>query len=484
MRLLEQYNELASYKRQFDPEGSPPELPEFLNEPFYYIIDLRNLMSRPNFKTLFPEFARTALTEEFRQDLEIFWRACCKVLNRNFAFITHLDLGENDLENLKPFRELSQLKRLTCLSLRNNKILFIQELRYFSGLVINELDMSGNPFINTGGYVREDVIYMLSLFPFLEIVDQNFIPDDVKEEIVIHSSSNVSLLPDINIQSTFESQEERAWIEWFLNNYFTTFDTNRAEVMSCYQHNAIFSFSYDINAYADLPETFESKLSLRYLKPFSRNLLYILRDSTARETLLNESLTLRIGKEAIYELLIAMPNTIHNLTTNLIDVSSYDVIKIVDELNPYQSPITKHIMVNYHGQCQQMDEKGIKYPRSIDCQLILTPNLNPLTQQTLRYLIQNQQYQIRPYVSLSLTKIFKGHEIERPSTPYSFVDTGSRTELTALHESIIVQFTSITGLRREYALPCLEYSNWNISNAINTFNTEKMNGNIPLYCFQ
>ncbi|KAF0981594.1 hypothetical protein FDP41_012251 [Naegleria fowleri] len=482
-------------------QAPPNEYTSLQTEPPFYVLDLSRLLSQTQTVQHFPEVSSSlvqsssltiqTLNDEgeaeesappatdtttistkslFTQDLDPFWSNVCRVILNRFMNITHINLDSNRIHSLQVWQPLTRLRHLISLSLRYNNLEYIQELQYLKGLGIVNLNISGNPFLTSQNnqLYREDIALLVQYFSSLENVDDFIIPEEFKGETIVIRKS---VLPNILTTSFYENESLREYVEWFLLQYFTCFDSNRDQLFQFYHENATFSFSYNMNEYVDVPETIESRLMMKPFKPYSRNVRFILEKEYIDKSIL-ESSTISFGKEQIAERLRILPPCSHNLNLKLVDVQSVAFVN--------------GFLVVLHCPCEQFDAKGFAFPRSIDTVFLMTENqpmdisLGP----NLPFLIRNHQYHIRPYSSLNLNPFRSDANIYEAWNFGTLAAEPSSPNFTFSAETILTEFLQATKLKREFAIPCLEFVGWNLQKAMEIFIIENKNGTIPAHCFQ
>ncbi|KAG2387741.1 hypothetical protein C9374_001335 [Naegleria lovaniensis] len=480
-------------------QAPPNEYTSSQNEPPFYVLDVSRLLSQPQTQQNFPEISSSqssslsfqTLNDEgeieesqqppstttttvkasspVKQDLDPFWSNVCRVILNRFMNITHLNLDSNGIHSLQVWQPLVRLRHLISLSLRHNNLEYIQELQHLKGLGIVSLNVAGNPFLTAQNnqFMREDIALLIQYFPSLESVDDFIIPEEFKGETIVMRKS---VLPGILTSSFYENTFQREYIEWFLLQYFTYFDSNRDQLFQFYHENATFSFSYNMNEIVDLPETVESRFVMKPYKPYSRNVRFILEKEYIDKNIL-ESSTISYGKEQIVARLRMLPPCSHNLNVKLVDVQNV--------------PFLNGLLVVFHCPCEQFDMKGFAFPRSIDSVFFMTENqpMDISASLNLPFLIRNHQYHIRPYSSLNLNQFRSDANIYEA---WNFGTPASTTtpNFTFSAEAILSDFLQATKLKREFAIPCLEYVGWNLQKAMDVFMIENRNGTIPAQCFQ
>ncbi|KAI8067743.1 hypothetical protein BC940DRAFT_300360 [Gongronella butleri] len=276
--------------------------------------------------------------------------------------VVSLSLANNRLLNVQAVSTLAQyLPQLQNLSLQHNLIKAYEGLEAISGtgklLHLRELVLDGNPLVTNElkqrGHTRAYVRNIVKRFPTLFLLDGAPIQlseDDVQQ---IHKTGKV--LPLDTHPSYFDTQDTRSIAMDFLINYYQCYDSaDRAPLALLYHPEATLSMASRLRLRADARvKRKEKKKIMDDGKMQWATINHNLKLNNPKKT----SLGLLLGADAIRDLLIRLPSTIHDFS------NTNDYV-----LDAYQTPAG--MIVTLHGEFK---EDAASAPYSYDRTFVLQP---------------------------------------------------------------------------------------------------------------
>ncbi|EFA80599.1 hypothetical protein PPL_06538 [Heterostelium album PN500] len=335
----------------------------------------------------------------------------------SLSWANTISFSHNNITSFSGFVLMTRFKleNLINFNFDSNKITDFDELDYLSDLPLRELLLSNNPIASQPNYRME----VAKRFPDLKFLDGVEIgPADFPP----------SPCPPLR-PSFFDTVETQQFAYRFLQKYFTTFDTDRSNIVKAYSEDSIFSMTFSAG------DDSVARGSVKQYGRSNRNLLKSL-DLTKRTQLLY------VGFEKIYNFFKLFPATTHNLSTPIVDA----------------------LYVITHGF---FTETSFCTKRSFDRVFVLAPAPpnSDSAKQGWEAVILNEQLHIRPYVRfprLATDAV--------PPTPNTV--TPAPTQLAAPEKELLLQqFKNMTSLKDEFAIECLDKSGWDLNNATQTFQT-------------
>ncbi|XP_040286154.1 nuclear RNA export factor 1-like [Bufo bufo] len=363
-----------------------------------------------------------------------------QVISECYPQLLSLNLSYNNLSKLTGFAHLFYLTpHLQSLDLSYNKLCKVQDLDLIHNLELRELWLEGNPL--RGAAESHSAYYRLITyhFPAIEKLDGL-----IFKENLFFEQEEPKPLPETK-GSFFVSDEIKSYLAKFLHQFFTLYDSGeRKTLLPLYHENACCSFS--------LPHVVYPKACFSQMKEYwkeNRNLLRVKRPDLRRRLIKYNGLQ-------VVGFLCNLPKTEHDLPSMTLDVS-------------FQT--TSLMCFTVEGKFKEVDVSSQKtlfilFRRTF----IIVPASEDRAQ-----ILNDQMVILDSYVD--------------PQETSSCV--ASKSVLAVCDQTLppasadaVSAFSKYTGMKRDWALKCLEDNNWDIQKAKETFNLLKNQGAIPQEAFE
>lgn len=328
---------------------------------------------------------------------------CTAARDKN-AEIEFVNLQNNRISNCEGLKMLKNFPNLRMLDLRNNEIKCFANMSSLPSVV--DIYMDRNPFCgefyeSPWRYVRE----LRKTFPNLESCDGR------------HIENSGQL---VGLQNFFVSSNLYTLSESFINFYFGIYDShNRFSLRALYDTNSLFTVSCDA-------ATNENRIINSHTN-YSRNLLP-LQSGEANEKVFK-------GSEIILTLFGSFTETQHDFATLCVDVPMFT---------------DKHILITTSGYFKELrdkindDELNI-FGFSRSFLLERKDQKSGTMAGTYKYVIKNEQLQIRSISSEEMSRAFK-----QPILTKQDVQSKCREMLpTNKQESSVLMLREFTNLERK-----------------------------------
>uniref|UniRef100_A0A8C5GZI7 Nuclear RNA export factor 1-like n=1 Tax=Gouania willdenowi TaxID=441366 RepID=A0A8C5GZI7_GOUWI len=355
--------------------------------------------------------------------------AVIKIVEENIPQLTSLNLSHNCIQRLDELSELvTKVPHLKALNLSHNDLKSEHELDKLKGLKLVELWLVRNPLCDLFKDPSSYVNAVCQKFPQLLKLDGNDLPPHIGFDV-----ETPTTLPPCK-GSCFGSDDAKVYIQRFLQQYYTVYDSgDRQSLLGAYHNEALFSLTTPYNVQ-------NPSIGLREYFKDSRNLKRT-KDSTMRFHLLKHK---RLN---VVALLNELPKTQHDITSFTVDVNAY----------------TSTLLSFTVGGVFKEGQKSLTFepcgPRSY---------LNSLC-------IINDQLFIRMATTEQISRAFVAPAPPPSSSP---VPT-----LTAPQQEMLSTFSLKSGMNLEWSLKCLQDNEWDMNKAAHIFTQLKTAGKIPDVAF-
>ncbi|KAM7359106.1 nuclear RNA export factor 2 isoform 2-T2 [Cochliomyia hominivorax] len=336
-----------------------------------------------------------------------------------------LRLAHNKILSANFSKVLAMMSNLKAIDLGNNWIHDLNDVKDLGVLGIKSLRLDGNPLCKNFSFTGEYIRAVKKYFPELKMLDN------------VEITSKGNLTSQKNFLCDIAGYD---FVNEFITRYFQAFEHDRVYLKDLYHPKAILTLTCNYHL-AKLPAQ-NSKRILKYLN-FSRNILKIAELKRAYTTM-------HYGPTDIFQVLMTMPGTTHDMLTFSTDCIVYNENMIV-------------IVVNgvYLDEAPSIMETDILmgFTRTF----ILTPvkrNLGPL-RMVSNYQIINDQFNVYTPTATQTKIAFKYFKSE---------DNTNKDELTLSDkEAFLVMFQEATSLKSIWCTRCLDEANWNFEKALEVF---------------
>eukprot|EP01135_Chromosphaera_perkinsii_P001575 Nk52_evm45s207 gene=Nk52_evmTU45s207 len=372
-----------------------------------------------------------------------FTNAILELINKNCPEVETITFENNRIRSLFPLKMLAQkAPNVINLSFEKNSISHFNELDHLKDMKhLREIILLVNPISHPRQ--NDPAVYQSEVrkrFPDLKMIDGTQLLPAIQFDI----GADEQKLPTAQ-GSYFEMQDIQGLIVAFLQMFFSSYDQNRAGLMSAYSENALFSLS--VSKSGEIEDS--SKGSHRYnkipsVKPYlglSRNL--------QRVTDLNKRANFLIsGASEIVNCISSLPLTCHIADSMIVETWIIQPEKLCAFI---------------HGNFTEPGpQNNAVISRMFDRSLVLVPALpgSPAALNGWPATIVNDQ--------LHITSV--------PNTTSSTSSSSSQT-------SLIKKLSMETGMTLDFSQQCLQNNSWDYDTAKADFLNLKSEGRIPPEAF-
>ncbi|CAD5122992.1 DgyrCDS11384 [Dimorphilus gyrociliatus] len=359
--------------------------------------------------------------------------AILKIIKENIPELKSLNLSNNRLVNLRTWSHLKEsAPELAVLDLSNNGVRYEQDIDGLKGFKITELCIDGNPICSNSSNNSSLISLVRKRVPDLEKLNNQKLPPNIKFDI----ESNCSL-PPIK-ESYFGNDETKVIVVRFLEEYYKLFDSDARHLLfNAYHDSAMFSMSVNLAKLQqnDYSGYHNSSIPKRYISE-SRNLLKVY--DSKRQSLLKK------GKLSIVAYLNdSFPATKHDSQSFIVDVS-------------HSSPLILTFTV--HGLFTERDETrgDAKYARFFSRTFVTIPHNGGIV-------VVNEQLTIASPTRDQIASLSRRSAPTPSSSPVHVSPTVPSVPLEQtpdMRNSMIDQFSTWSGMKREFAEKLLREHNW------------------------
>ncbi|CAH1792138.1 unnamed protein product [Owenia fusiformis] len=434
-----------SMSKRYDPATQTLDMSDFFNDTDLNNENIRVVLNRPN-------------------PMENF----LKIVKENIPETLSLNLSDNRLMSLG---ELGPLKDaapgLKSLNLSNNSLKSDYELDKIKGLMLEELQLDGNPLCDRYQDQPQYISAIRKRFPKVIKLDG----EPLAAPITFDLETPTRLPP--RKESYFFNSQAQDVVTKFIKQYYDIYDSeSRQGLLEAYHENALFSISCANNP------------SIQGNQPFLNS--YI-QDSRNLQKVYNSDKRMRLlkqGKLNVVAFLTNLPKTKHDMNSLVVDVNHISASLLSFTVN---------------GVFKETDSKTERPPiRQFSRMFVTIPQAGGIAITNDEITYSNASHdQMRsafktpaPTPSHSPVQDIPGPSllsspVPTPINPASIVTPPglAGTQFTEIQLQMIQQFSQQSGMNQDWSMKCLAQNDWDFEKSAQVFTDLRNKGSIPPEAF-
>ncbi|TMW39660.1 hypothetical protein DOY81_015260, partial [Sarcophaga bullata] len=239
---------------------------------------------------------------------QILTRVLMQAARKFLSTCVELRLAHNKILSANFSKVLAMMSNLKAIDLGNNWIHDLHDIKDLGKLGIKSLRLDGNPLCSKYSFAGEYIKTVKQYFPDLQILDN------------IEISAKGNLTSQRNFLCNLAGYD---FVNEFVTRYFQTYDRNRGYLKDLYHSKAIFTLTCNFNTSKLLSQN--SKRILKYSN-LARNIREI-------PELYRAYTSMHFGSKEIFQVLMQLPETTHDMVTFSTDCITYNDNMIVITVN-------------------------------------------------------------------------------------------------------------------------------------------------------